>query len=98
MAVGDYNLTIEQPGFQVSKVNGIHVSTNQVVRTDVTLKVGNVVESVTVQATATAIKTDDATVSEIIATRSVADLPLNGRDPMSLAVTSPRERSFWAVS
>jgi hypothetical protein len=56
----------------VSKVTGIHVDINQVVRTDVVLRVSNVVESVTVQATA-AIKTDDATVSEIISTRNVAD-------------------------
>jgi hypothetical protein len=89
IAIGDYNLTVEQPGFQVSKVTGIHVDINQVVRTDVVVKVGNVVESVTVQATAGAIKTDDATVSEIISTRSVADLPLNGRDPMMLAITTP---------
>jgi hypothetical protein len=72
IALGDYNLTVEQPGFQVSKVTGIHVDINQVVRTDVVLRVSNVVESVTVQATA-AIKTDDATVSEIISTRNVAD-------------------------
>jgi hypothetical protein len=89
VAVGDYDLTVEQPGFQVMKLTGIHVDINQVVRNDVTLKVGNVVESVTVQATATAIKTDDATVSEIISTRSVTELPLNLRDAMSLAVTTP---------
>src|SRR5215469_14263615 len=66
VAIGDYEISVEMPGFQVYKVTGVHVDINQVVRTDVTLKVGNVVESVTVQATATTIKTDDATVSEII--------------------------------
>jgi hypothetical protein len=50
--------------------------------------VRNVVESVTVQATAV-IKTNDATVSEIITTRNVADLLLNLRDPMALATTAP---------
>src|SRR5216684_4450225 len=89
VALGDYNLTVERPGFQVSKVTGIHVDINQVVRTDVALKIGNVVESIVVQATAAAIKTDDATVSEIITTRNVSDLPLNGRDPMMLAITTP---------
>ena len=89
VAVGDYNLTVETPGFEIMRVNGIHVDINQVVRTDVALKVGNVVETVTVQAEAAAIKTDDATVSEIIPTRAVADLPLNLRDPMALATTTP---------
>src|SRR5579872_1001356 len=86
VAIGDYDIAVTLPGFQVTKVTGIHVDINQVVRTDVGLKVGNVVESVTVQATASAIKTDDATVSEVITTRTIADAPLNGRDPMMLAL------------
>ncbi|HKE29295.1 MAG TPA: carboxypeptidase regulatory-like domain-containing protein [Bryobacteraceae bacterium] len=89
VALGDYSLTVEQPGFEVTRITGIHVDINQVVRNDVTLRVGNVVESVTVQAVAAAIKTDDATVSEIITARNVAELPLNLRDPMQLATTTP---------
>jgi hypothetical protein len=89
VAVGDYTLTVQQPGFELTRITGIHVDINQVVRNDVVLKIGTVVESVTVQAVAAAIKTDDATVSEIISTRSVAELPLNLRDPMALAVTTP---------
>jgi len=89
VAVGDYNLTVVQSGFEVTRVNGIHVDINQVVRNDVVLKIGNVVETVTVQATAAAIKTDDATVSEIVSTRAVTELPLNLRDPMALATTMP---------
>jgi Carboxypeptidase regulatory-like domain/TonB dependent receptor len=89
VAIGDYALTVEQPGFQVSRVTGIHVDINQVVRNDVTLKVGSVVESVTVQATASAIKTDDATVSEVLSTRTVSEVPLNGRDVMLLATATP---------
>src|SRR5215469_11090414 len=89
VAVGDYSLTVEQPGFEVTRITGIHVDINQVVRNDVTLRVGNVVESVTVQAVAAAIKTDDATVSEVITARNVAELPLNLRDPMQLATTTP---------
>ncbi len=87
--VGTYNITVEQPGFQKVTETGIQVDINQTVRTDVTLKVGAVSQSVTVEATATAIKTDDATVSEILTTRAVSELPLNTRDPMSLAVTTP---------
>ncbi len=89
VAVGDYEIRVEQPGFQVSRISGIHVDINQVVRNDIRLQLGNVTESVTVQASVGAIKTDDATVSEIIGTRSVAELPLNVRDPMSLATTTP---------
>jgi hypothetical protein len=89
VAVGNYDLKVEQPGFEVTRVTGIQVDINQVVRNDVTLKVGNVVESVTVQASAPVIKTDDATVSEIFTARQIADIPLNGRDPMILATSTP---------
>src|SRR5205823_5996788 len=36
-----------------------------------------------------AIKTDDPAVSQIISMRDVADLPLNGRDPLRLALMTP---------
>jgi hypothetical protein len=87
--VGTYAISIERAGFKKVTKTGIQVDINQIVRTDFTLSVGAVSQSVTVQAEAAAIKTDDATVSEVLSTRSVAELPLNGRDPMMLAVTTP---------
>lgn len=87
--VGKYDITVEQPGFQKVTKTGIIVNINQNVRTDFSLSVGAVTQSVTVEAEVTAIKTDDATVSEIISTRAVADLPLSGRNPMMLATMTP---------
>jgi hypothetical protein len=83
--VGKYNITAESPGFQIFTKTGILVSIDQTVRTDFTLTVGSVTQSVTVEAPVTAISTDDAAISEIMSTRSIAELPLNGRDPMQLA-------------
>ncbi len=83
--VGVYDITVEQPGFQKVTKAGIIVEVNQTVRSDIELTVGALTQSVTIEATAAVIKTDDATVSEIITTRNVADLPLNGRDPLKLA-------------
>lgn len=87
--IGPYSITVEHPGFEKVTKTGITVEINQVVRTDFTLPVGAVTQSVTVQASAPVINTDDATVSQVIPTRQVADLPLNGRDPMQLALTTP---------
>jgi hypothetical protein len=87
--VGIYDVSAQAAGFEKVTKSGIHVEINQVVRADITLVVGSVTQSVTVVAEVTAIKTDDATVSEVLSTRNVADLPLNGRDPMMLAVTTP---------
>src|SRR5262249_8708313 len=79
--IGTYSITAEQPGFQKVTKTGVQVDLNQAVRTNFTLAVGAIAQSVTVEASAPAIKTDDATVSEILGTRAVAELPLNGRDP-----------------
>lgn len=87
--VGKYNITVEQPGFQKMTKTGVQVDINQTVRTDITLAVGALSQAITVEATVTAIKTDDATVSEVLGTRAVSELPLNGRNPMSLATTTP---------
>src|SRR5436309_2303661 len=87
--VGVYNITVEHPGFQKVTKTGVAVNINQSVRTDFQLAVGAITQSVTVEAEATVIKTDDATVSEIFGTRTVEEAPLNGRDPMQLALGVP---------
>ncbi|MBI1786129.1 MAG: TonB-dependent receptor [Acidobacteria bacterium] len=87
--IGNYELTLRQLGFQTCRVTGIQVNINQLVRTDVVLKVGDLLQTVNVVATTPPIKTDDASVSEIINMRDVADLPLNGRDPLKLAASVP---------
>jgi hypothetical protein len=87
--IGTYSLTIEQPGFQRFEKTEILVESNRIVRNDAALTIGSVSESVTVAATVAVVRTDDASISETISTRQIADLPLNGRDPMRLAITTP---------
>jgi hypothetical protein len=87
--VGEYSITVEQPGFQKVTKTGILVQINQTMRADFRLEVGSVSQAITVQSEVTAIKTDDAAVSEILSSRAVTELPLNGRNPMMLAVTTP---------
>jgi hypothetical protein len=83
--VGTYRISAESPGFETVTKTGVPVLINQTVRTDLTLPVGAVSQSVTVEAAVTAIATDDATVSEVMGEKSIAETPLNGRDPMQLA-------------
>lgn len=87
--IGTYRVSVEQTGFQKFEKRDIVVDNNQTVRNDFQLVVGALTQSVTIEASAPVIKTDDASVSEIIGTRAVADLPLNGRDPLRLANTTP---------
>ena len=86
---GKYEITITISSFQTFKTIGVEVATNQVVRTNATLQVGGVTESVNVSAEAQVLDTDRATVSETIGERAIVELPLSGRNVWSLASTTP---------
>ena len=56
---------------------------------DLSLELGNVAESVEVRAGAVTLKTEDATVGQVIENRRIVELPLNGRNMSGLAVLVP---------
>src|SRR5580765_1877092 len=87
--IGVYEITVTLSGFQTSKVSSVEVTTNQITRTNVAMKVGQLNESITVVASSPILDTDSARISETIGTRAVRDLPLNGRNVWSLANTTP---------
>jgi hypothetical protein len=86
---GKYEISVTLSGFQTFKATGVEVATNQVVRTNATLQVGAVTESVNVDASSKVLDTDRATISETIDQRKVVELPLSGRNVWSLASTTP---------
>jgi hypothetical protein len=86
--VGIYTVTAEHAGFARVQNTGSEVTINQIVRNDFRLKVGSVQESVTVEAAAPVIKTDDATISATVSTKQISDLPMNGRNALMLATTT----------
>src|SRR5436189_5347611 len=76
---GMYEITVTLTGFQTSKVSGVEVANNQVVRTNVVMKVGQLNESITVLASAPALDTDSASIARADGRRAVRDLPRDGR-------------------
>ena len=86
---GKYDITVKIDGFQSFTASGVEVATNQVVRTNATLQVGGVTETVNVEGTAQILNTDRATVSETIGERAIVELPLAGRNVWGLASTTP---------
>src|SRR5690242_893716 len=87
--VGTYTITASQSGFQMLTKQGIRVETNQTVRTDFTMSIGQVNEKVVVTAQPPPISTDDATLSEIISAKATVDLPVSGRNALRLAAITP---------
>ena len=81
---GTYRVTVEARGFQKSVVDGVVLVVAQEARANVTLKPGATSETVEVQANAVALETDSATVSQTVTQQQVNELPLNGRNFLSL--------------
>ena len=85
---GSYTITVEATGFKRSVREGIRLSTGERVRADIALGAGNVDESVTVTADASLLRTESASLGQVINNHSITSLPLNGRNFLSLVSLS----------
>ncbi|HTW79986.1 MAG TPA: carboxypeptidase regulatory-like domain-containing protein [Terracidiphilus sp.] len=85
---GNYSITVGVTGFQTLTRNGITLHAQDHPIIDLTLKVGSASQTVTVTSAAPLLSQSSATISDVISTSSVADLPLNGRAPAMLAELS----------
>jgi carboxypeptidase family protein len=86
---GFYNLKIAHPGFKTSNSNNVEVQVQQSLRLDLTLQVGQVSESVEVSAAAELLQANNATVGTVVETKSITELPLNGREYLNLVTLAP---------
>lgn len=89
LPVAAYVLSVEKEGFQKAEVSRFRLSVDQTARIDVALQVGQVTETVEVQAEAIGLQTEDATVGTVIDSQKIVELPLNGRSFVQLALLTP---------
>lgn len=82
---GNYQVSVEASGFRRLVRAGIHLASGDHVVVDLRLQVGRVSQSVNVTASVPLVDTANASVGQVITTKQVADLPLDGRTPMMLA-------------
>ena len=74
---GTYNLTVKATGFGPYEEKNVVISINAVTRVNVSLKLGALTESVTVEASAAVLQTTKADVSTSLEARAVGNLPLS---------------------
>src|SRR3989442_5079145 len=86
---GNYSVKAELTGFKNVLLKGIILQVAQKAKVDVTLSIGDISEQVTVEGVAPLVQATDATVGQVINRRSVQELPLNGRQCMSVALLVP---------
>lgn len=84
LPVGTFSLRAQSTGFKELVQTGLQIQVNENRRVDFTMEVGQVSERVEVSAAVSQIETRTATIGEVIDSRRIADLPLNGRNPLQL--------------
>jgi hypothetical protein len=84
---GQYTLTVSNAGFKTAVRSNITLQVSQVQGIDVVLEVGQLSDSVTVEANAAVLETQTASRSGVIDNKTIADLPLNARNPFMLGAT-----------
>jgi hypothetical protein len=84
LPVSVYTVTTDQTGFKTSKRSDIQLNVDQVARVDFALQVGSVSESIEVRANSVTVDTENAAVSQLVTTRQINDLPMDGRSWLGL--------------
>jgi hypothetical protein len=87
--VGTYRVTVEKAGFQTYVQSNIRVEVAQTVTLEIQMKVGDVSTLVEVSASVAQLTTESSSVSTVIGSKAILDLPLSSRNPFSLATLAP---------
>jgi Carboxypeptidase regulatory-like domain/TonB dependent receptor len=86
---GTYTVSVTRQGFETSSSTHNVLSVGAPLVVNVTLKVGATTEVVEVQGAYQRIETTNAAVSDVMTPQQVKELPLNGRNPLSLLTLEP---------
>src|SRR2546427_12834081 len=84
LPAGSYKVTVTAPGFQQYTATDIELKVNDQFRVDVTLEVGSVQQEVSVTANAVQVQTESTQLGDVIETKKLLALPLNGRSYLDL--------------
>ena len=90
--IGTYTVRAELQGFSVAEADNVAVTVNARQRVDLTLKVGSLGETVTVEGAARLLETESSDRGQVIGKEQIVNLPLNGRAYADLALLSPGVR------
>lgn len=86
---GLYEVTVSKAGFQTQVVKDVRLEVAQTVKLDFRLGVSAVSETVTVNAAAPILQTQDASTGNIVTTEDVLRIPVNGRNFTRLILLMP---------
>jgi hypothetical protein len=101
LPTGAYRVSAAKPGFAIVEQNNVTVDVGGTANLHITLRVGDVSESVSVTAANVSIDTAQTDVSSLVDRIQIHDLPINGRRYYDFALLSPgvtRDGRFGLLS
>ncbi len=84
-----YKVSVEQTGFLKVDTQPAPLNIGQALRVDITLEVGQLNQTVQVEADTSGVETVSSTLGASVTTRPILNLPLNGRNVLDLALLQP---------
>jgi hypothetical protein len=89
LAPAEYSLVVQSTGFKKLTEQHILVQVDQITHVDVGLQVGSVLEVVEVASAVPLLETDRSTLSNVVNSTEISNLPLNARQYLDLALVTP---------
>ena len=86
LKVGRYNVTVEKQGFKKAVAGPITVDVQERPEVNVAMQVGSFNETVTVNTQGPQLETETSELGDVVTSRTVETLPLNGRNYAQLAL------------
>ncbi len=89
LAVGTYELSVQQAGFKAYHQTGLVIDANSALVVDVKLTLGAAQQEVTISSTAVHVETASTQMGEVIESNKITAVPLNGRSYTDLLALQP---------
>jgi len=89
LVVGSYRVEVEKEGFKHFIRGPLTVEVQNVLRIDISMQVGALTQTVEVTAATPMLQPETSSLGQVVVERTVQDLPVNGRNPLSLVALVP---------
>jgi len=89
LPIGPYQIKAERSGFKSFVQSNLNLTTNADALLNIAMELGSVSEQVTVSAEASRVGTESATLQQLVDSKRIVDLPINGRNVYNLARLVP---------
>ena len=93
-----YRILVSRQGFKTSTSSDLDLHVQQSLRHDFTLEVGEVTQSVTVTGSGELLQVENASLGQVVENKAINQLPLNGRNYLSLVALSSNANTLSPIS